>query len=65
MEMRRLLIDTNIYSYALKGDGDVVEVHPGPKNISLCVLCLPSSILQGYLTGAPLPALLRSVKFVS
>ena len=22
--MRRLLIDTNIYSYALKGDGDVI-----------------------------------------
>ena len=24
--MRRLLIDTNIYSYALKGDDEVVEV---------------------------------------
>ena len=24
--MKRLLIDTNIYSYALKGDGDVVKV---------------------------------------
>ena len=24
--MRRLLIDTNIYSYALKGDDDVIEV---------------------------------------
>ncbi len=40
MGMRRLLIDTNIYSYALKGDGDVVGVLRKAEEIGFSVISI-------------------------
>ena len=40
MGMRRLLIDTNIYSYALRGDDDVVEVLRKAEEIGFSVISI-------------------------
>jgi len=48
--MRRLLIDTNIYSYALKGDGDVVEVLRKAEEIGFSVISI-GELLSGFKGG--------------
>ena len=48
--MRRLLIDTNIYSYALKGDGDVVEVLRKAEEIVFSVISI-GELLSGFKGG--------------
>ena len=48
--MRRLLIDTNIYSYALKGDGDVVKVLRKAEEIGFSVISI-GELLSGFKGG--------------
>ena len=48
--MRRLLIDTNIYSYALKGDGDVVDVLRKAEEIGFSVISI-GELLSGFKGG--------------
>ena len=48
--MRRLLIDTNIYSYALKGDGHVVEVLRKVEEIGFSVISI-GELLFGFKGG--------------
>jgi len=48
--MRRLLIDTNIYSYALKGDSDVVTVLRKAEEIGFSVISI-GELLSGFKGG--------------
>ncbi len=48
--MRRLLIDTNIYSHALRGDKDVVEVLRKADEIGISVLSI-GELLAGFKGG--------------
>ena len=48
--MRRLLIDTNIYSHALRGDKDVVEVLRKADEIGISVLSI-GELLGGFKGG--------------
>jgi tRNA(fMet)-specific endonuclease VapC len=48
--MRRLLIDTNIYSYALKGDDEVVEVLKKTGQIGISVISI-GELLSGFKGG--------------
>ena len=48
--MRRLLIDTNIYSYALKGDDRVVEVLKKCEQIGISVISI-GELLSGFKGG--------------
>ena len=48
--MRRLLIDTNIYSYALKGDGGVVAVLRKAEEIGFSVISI-GELLSGFKGG--------------
>ena len=48
--MRRLLIDTNIYSYALKGDDGVVEVLKKAEQIGISVISI-GELLPGFKGG--------------
>ena len=48
--MRRLLIDTNIYSYALKGDDEVVEVLKKAEQIGISVVSI-GELLSGFKGG--------------
>ncbi|OEU51663.1 MAG: twitching motility protein PilT [Desulfuromonadales bacterium C00003096] len=48
--MRRLLIDTNIYSYALKGDDDVIEVLRKADEIGFSVISI-GELLSGFKGG--------------
>ena len=48
--MRRLLIDTNIYSYALRGDDDVVEVLRKAEEIGFSVISI-GELLSGFKGG--------------
>jgi len=48
--MRRLLIDTNIYSYALKGDHGVVEVLKKCEQIGISVISI-GELLSGFKGG--------------
>ncbi|MBW1692561.1 MAG: type II toxin-antitoxin system VapC family toxin [Deltaproteobacteria bacterium] len=48
--MRRLLIDTNIYSYALRGDDDVVEVLRKAEEIGFSVISI-GELLTGFKGG--------------
>jgi len=48
--MRRPLIDTNIYSYALKGDGDVVDVLRKAEEIGFSVISI-GELLSGFKGG--------------
>jgi len=50
MGMRRLLIDTNIYSYALKGDDGVVEVLRKAEQIGISVISI-GELLSGFKGG--------------
>ena len=48
--MRRLLIDTNIYSYALRGDDGVVGVLRKSKQIGISVISI-GELLSGFKGG--------------
>jgi len=48
--MKRLLIDTNIYSYAFKGDRDVVEVLREADEIGFSVISI-GELLSGFKVG--------------
>jgi tRNA(fMet)-specific endonuclease VapC len=48
--MRRLLIDTNIYSYALKGDDEVVEILKKTGQIGISVISI-GELLSGFKGG--------------
>jgi len=48
--MRQLLIDTNIYSYALKGDDNVVEVLKKAEKIGFSVISI-GELLSGFKGG--------------
>ena len=48
--MKRLLIDTNIYSYALKGDDNVVEVLRETDEIGFSVISI-GELLSGFRSG--------------
>lgn len=48
--MRQMLIDTNIYSYALKGDGDVFEVLRKTDEIGFSVISI-GELLSGFKGG--------------
>jgi len=48
--MRRLLIDTNIYSYALKGDDEVVEILKKVEQIGISVISI-GKLLSGFKGG--------------
>jgi tRNA(fMet)-specific endonuclease VapC len=45
--MRRILIDTNIYSYALRGVVDVVEEVRGADEIGICAISI-GELLSGF-----------------
>ena len=48
--MRRLLIDTNIYSYALKGESGVIEVLRKADEIGFSVISI-GELLSGFKKG--------------
>jgi tRNA(fMet)-specific endonuclease VapC len=48
--MKRMLIDTNIYSFALKGDNDVVEVLRQTDEIGFSVISI-GELLSGFRLG--------------
>lgn len=48
--MRQLLIDTNIYSYALRGDDEVVEVLRKSEQIGISVISI-GELLSGFKGG--------------
>ena len=48
--MKRLLIDTNIYSYALRGDDSVVEVLKKTEHIGISVISI-GELLSGFKGG--------------
>ncbi len=48
--MKRLLIDTNVYSYALKGDGGVTEVLREADEIGFSVISI-GELLSGFRLG--------------
>ncbi len=48
--MRRLLIDTNIYSHALRGDKDVVEILRRADEIGISVVSI-GELLAGFKGG--------------
>ena len=47
MDMRRILIDTNIYSHAFRGDDDVVEVLRKVEEIGFSVISI-GELLSGF-----------------
>jgi tRNA(fMet)-specific endonuclease VapC len=49
--MKRILIDTNIYSYALRGAVDVVEELRGADEIAICAISI-GELLTGFKQGA-------------
>jgi tRNA(fMet)-specific endonuclease VapC len=48
--MKRVLIDTNIYSYALRGVVDVVEVLRSADEIAICAISI-GELLAGFKHG--------------
>lgn len=48
--MKRLLIDTNIYSYALRGDGAVIEILQEADEIGIAVISI-GELLSGFMRG--------------
>ena len=50
MDVRRVLIDTNIYSHALRGDDDVVEVLRKVEEIGFSVISI-GELLSGFKGG--------------
>jgi len=49
--MKNLLIDTNIYSYALKGNADVIKVLQRAQKISICSISI-GELLSGFKAGS-------------
>ena len=49
--MRRILIDTNIYSHALRGDRDVIEVLRRVEKIGFSVISI-GELLSGFKMGS-------------
>ena len=54
MGMRQILIDTTIYSYVLKGDGDVFEVLRKIDEIGFSVISI-GELLSGFKGGGSDP----------
>ena len=49
--MKNLLIDTNIYSYALNGNADVIKVLQRAQKISICSISI-GELLSGFKAGS-------------
>jgi len=48
--MKSLLIDTNIYSYAMRGDPDTISVLQRPDEIAICTISI-GELLSGFKAG--------------
>lgn len=48
--MNRILIDTNIYSHALRGSDDVIEVLRSADEIAICAISI-GELLSGFVHG--------------
>ncbi len=48
--MRNLLIDTNIYTHALKGDGEVISILQRAGSIGICTISI-GELLGGFKGG--------------
>jgi tRNA(fMet)-specific endonuclease VapC len=49
--MKSLLIDTNIYSYALNGNADVIKVLQRTQKIAICSISI-GELLSGFKAGS-------------
>ena len=49
--MKNVLIDTNIYSYALRGDRETVSILQHTRNISICSISI-GELLSGFKAGS-------------
>jgi tRNA(fMet)-specific endonuclease VapC len=49
--MKSLLIDTNIYSYALNGNADVIKVLQRAQKIAICSISI-GELLSGFKAGS-------------
>ena len=49
--MRNLLIDTNIYTYALNGDAEIIKVLQRAQKISICSISI-GELLSGFKAGS-------------
>ena len=49
--MKNLLIDTNIYSYALNGNADVIKVLQRARKIAICSISI-GELLSGFKAGS-------------
>jgi len=49
--MKSLLIDTNIYSYAMRGDAETIKVLQHAQQISICAVSI-GELLSGFKAGA-------------
>ncbi len=49
--MNRILIDTNIYTYALKGDPETVAILQGTEEIGICGITI-GELLFGFKAGS-------------
>ena len=49
--MKNLLIDTNIYSYALNGNADVIKVLQRARKIAICAISI-GELLSGFKAGS-------------
>ena len=51
MGVKNILIDTNIYTHALKGDPDTVSVLRQARNIAICSISI-GELLSGFKAGS-------------
>ena len=49
--MKNLLIDTNIYAYAFKGDADIIQILQRSQTISICSISI-GELLSGFKAGS-------------
>ncbi len=49
--MKNLLIDTNIYTYALNGNADVIKILQRAQKISICSISI-GELLSGFKAGS-------------
>lgn len=49
--MKNVLIDTNIYSYSLRGDRETVSILQHTQNISICSISI-GELLSGFKAGS-------------
>jgi predicted nucleic acid-binding protein len=49
--MKNLLIDTNIYTYALNGDAEIIKVLQRAQTISICSVSI-GELLSGFKAGS-------------